>query len=225
MIGNREGMKNHWSRHLLFLLLALVMLLASCQNRNTPVQVADAPPEPLLKLVEPHLQDRNFGELRRLASQRLRDRELVEDHDEALYLLILVHSTPESPYFDLDRAGEYTQRLESTYPSSPYSLPASLMYDLGRQLQDHQLLVQEVQDLSRQLKGSRTELLLSIRSLKERIETLRSEKVMLENHLGLREQEIETLSRELSAARARSRELAEELEVLKEIDLKRNRPR
>ncbi|HLV01385.1 MAG TPA: hypothetical protein VKZ59_08970 [Acidobacteriota bacterium] len=218
-------MKNHWSRHRLFVGLAFIVLLASCQKRNVPVQVPDAPREPLLNLAEPHLRDRNFTELRRLASQCLTNTELEEDHDEALYLLVLVHSTPESPHFDLDRAGEYTQRLESTYPSSPYTLPTRLMYDLGRQLQDQQSLVQEVQELSRQLRGSRTELLLSIRTLKERIETLRSEKVMLENHLDLREQEIEALSRELAAARARSKELAEELEVLKEIDLKRNRPR
>lgn len=217
-------MKIRCSRYL-FLLLAVVMLLASCQNRNTPVPVTDTAPQSLLDLAETPLENRNFGEIRRLALQQLEEEDLKPDHDEALYLLVLVHTSPQSPYVDLDKAEEYTRRLEDNYPSSPYSIQANFLLDLGRQLQEHQILVREVQAMSRQLKGSRTELLLSIRSLKERIDTLKSEKVMLENHLGLREQEMEMLSEELEAARARSRELAEELEVLKKIDLNRNKPR
>ena len=217
-------MKIHHS-HCLFYLSLAVILLASCQNRNTPVPISDTPPQPVLDVAETHLHNKDYRQLRRLALERLKDESFEEDYDEALYLLVLVHATPESPYFDLDQAQDYTRRLEKEYPDSSYSFQANLLQDLSHQVQEHEMLVNEVQEMSRQLKGSRTELLLSIRSLNQRIETLKSEKALLESHLGLREQEIQVLSEELAEARERASELAEELELLKEIDLKRNRPR
>lgn len=219
MKSNPKGMKIYYSHYLLYFLLTMVLLTA-CQNRNTPVPNAGIPPEPLLDTVESHLRERNYRQLRQLALERLKDDDFEENHDEALYLLIVVHSTPESPYFDLDQARDFTRQLEENHPASPYSLQAKLLHDFGHQLQEHQMLVKEVQQMSRRLKGSRNELMLSIRSLKKRIESLKSEKTILENHLGLRQQEVEALSEELAAARARSRELAEELRLLKEIDLK-----
>jgi hypothetical protein len=182
----------------------LALFPFSCQQRQT-VATAPAPP-PLPPPPPPPSQVEQGNDYFRAGdyanalaaySAYLREQPAGDEGDQALFGLALLHALPDSTASDQDRASGYLRDLISRYPQSPLRPQAQLYLQLQEQITALRSEIVQSQIQVQVLSGQIAEMK---QAGGEEVEQLRA---------GLKERE------------ERVRQLSEELDKLKAIDMQR----
>lgn len=147
------------------------------------------------------------------------------NRERALFRLVLLYSSPETPVHDKERAQDLREVLIEEFPGGPYGSWISWQFFLERR-------IGTLQDELDARKAHVEQLLGQLREAVAEGRRSRSESEALEEQLGERLAEMRSLESELARAhdeattqKERMARLTEALELLKSIDLKRAAPK
>ncbi|MBI3896539.1 MAG: tetratricopeptide repeat protein [Acidobacteria bacterium] len=175
--------------------LALILWLPwSCQTR--PSATPASPSTNYFDLGEKYFEAEDYAKAVEAYNLYLQGNPATGYHDRALFRLALAYALPSSPVRDLSRATETWQRLIRLFPQSFYTPQA-------------QFLLQS-QAETEQLRGE-------VQLREAQIQQLQ----LLEVELQVKQGDIEKLQTEASRREQRIRQLTQELEKLKQIDMQR----
>lgn len=205
--------------------LCVCLSVSGCQKRIT-VQ----PRTGLLEQAEIHLRSGHYVEAARLFEAFLRSGLLQERRDRILFQLGLAHLLPNSPIYDPQIGCDLLAQVVREVPESPLKPSAKIILASQSELQD---LRKQIQEIEREVDGWRTHAEKLQEELQEftiQLQTLEKKSELLHSHLTVRQTRIAGLLHDLrkekvqkSQLQVRLKKLQEEMEGLKQIDLRGKR--
>jgi tetratricopeptide (TPR) repeat protein len=160
-----------------------------------------------------HFEAGRFAEAQQIFEQD----SALQRQEETLFRAALLHAIPESPVYQPEKARQLFDRLLTLYPKSSYrrnvGYLTSFLDEVDRLGRDGTLLGQQIESLN-----------IRIMELHERNLWLEELREKLELQLDIFGGLAVNLEKELRETRAQLTTLREELDRLKEIDLRTRRP-
>ncbi|MCB1036872.1 MAG: hypothetical protein KDD47_23805 [Acidobacteria bacterium] len=141
--------------------------------------------------------------------------------ERALFRLILLYSSPETPVQDAERSQKLREMLVEEFPGGPYGSWVSWQFFLERRIG---ILKDNLESQRTQIEALGTQL----QAAEEQVQQSQARSQALQKELDARLAEMRSLERELAQAqneatsqKERMARLTEALELLKKLDLKR----
>lgn len=175
----------------------------------------------------PTVADRSFeaGDYTRAAKRYeayLEEEPVGPGRERALFRLVLLYSSPDTPVHDKKRGEALREMLVEEYPGGPYGSWVSWQFFLERRigiLRDNlEAQKAQIENLGAKLQGAQTEAAQN----REQLETLRDELDGRLAEMRVLEKRLAEARNEATSQKERMERLTEALELLKTIDLQRS---